>query len=175
MAKERVPSGALLLELGRFVWEAVNLEQDVYAICHLIDPRGAPAWGAEQASTRVRLARDALSKLDDAVLQERADHWLGEAEEALGHRNSVLHAVPLTLSSAPNAGTAEQDWLVHYPRKPTGAVQMHPLTEDSLLRLREQLATVRHAGEALGRELVETLWGHSAAGSERVQDGSADT
>lgn len=173
MGNERVPSDALLLELGRFVWEAINLEQDVYAVCHLIDPRGVLSWGAEPASTRIRLAREALAKLDDAALQERADYWLREADEALGHRNSVLHAVPLTLSP-PDDGATRQDWLAHYPRKPTGAVQMHPLTEDGLRQLREQLAKVRHAGDPLSRELVEKSW-RRGAGGEPVQDGSPDT
>lgn len=59
VAGERGPSDPVLLELGRLVWEAINLEQDVYAICHLIDPRGVPTWGSEQASTRIRQARAA--------------------------------------------------------------------------------------------------------------------
>ena len=42
VAGERRPSDPVLLELGRLVWEAINLGQDVYAICYLIDPRGVP-------------------------------------------------------------------------------------------------------------------------------------
>lgn len=148
----------MLLELGRLVWEAITLEQDVYAICHLIDPRGVSTWGAEHASTRIRQARPALVELDDAALREVADRWLGKADEVLAHRNSILHAVPLTLSYSPRAGGTEQEWLAHFPRKPSGSSKMRPLTEESLRQLRASLQAVRAAGTEVGQELVEKLW-----------------
>jgi hypothetical protein len=117
---------------------------------------GAPNRPA-RASGR-REPRAALFELDDAALREAADRWLGEADEVLAHRNSILHAVPLALSPPPGAEAAEQDWLAHFPRKSAGSARMRPLTEDSLRQIRESLEAVRAAGTEMGQELVEKRW-----------------
>lgn len=89
------PTDAVLLELGRLVWAAMNLEDVVYPLCQSVRPRHGH-FEPLLAGPRIKEALEDLGERSANELRERAAEWLVEARDALEERNAVFHGTPET-------------------------------------------------------------------------------
>ncbi|WP_432845996.1 hypothetical protein ACQPXB_35985 [Amycolatopsis sp. CA-161197] len=91
------PSEAVLVELGRVTWAAINLEDMVGYVCRWInqaDRDNAPA------SVRIDDARAVVDSTGGGNEQDRLRRWLDGARQVLeDERHQILHARPLTFMS----------------------------------------------------------------------------
>ena len=109
------PSDVVFVELGKLVWAAINLEDVVYSVCHVITP--TDSYHDIPIGTRITDALDALSDQPDAALRSKALTWLQTARGALDERNAVMHGIPVTfvpLSPDITPGNLDPD-LTHFP------------------------------------------------------------
>lgn len=150
------PPDDVLLELGRLIWAAINLEDVAYAMCRSIKPRGGP-FDDTPVIERIRRAQKDLEALPDVDLCHRADRWLQAASEALLERNAVLHAVPATFEPLlPEITPGNLDpVLAHFPRdKSRSPVHTH-ITVAGLQPIRRRLEQARVGWTDLAVELSD--------------------
>lgn len=138
------PDDAVLLELGRLTWAAINLEDVVYEIRRAVGPEPASLARAPIAEW----IKDALKKLSvwpESEIRETACHWLLAAQEALEDRNCILHSVPGTMVHIASDGavTMHGQVLDHIPRRRGGSFRRIPLAEDEFRLVRLKLANAR--------------------------------
>ena len=88
------PPDDVILELGRLLWSATNLEGDLHVICRTIGAAHGP-WDDCFVSTHAQHGLDQLGKLPPSELCTRAEEWLSEAKEAFADRNAVVHSTPV--------------------------------------------------------------------------------
>jgi hypothetical protein len=156
MASTPPPADDVLLELGRLVWAALNLEDVVYAVCRTITPRGP--FDDAPISGRIADALKTLRARPADTLRDQADTWLEAATTALEARNAVLHSTPGTFYPVPPAEPmpdAADQWLVHFPRDRTRPPVHTPLTAEGLGRTRHQLEQARDGWVELAVQLFE--------------------
>jgi len=85
---------AVLIELGRLTWSAINLEDCTDAICHNLVPRAR--GDRTPIGPRITAAVRALSQWEDGGSEvDQIRDWLLKAQLALEKRNALLHSVPL--------------------------------------------------------------------------------
>ena len=146
----------ILLELGRLVWAAINLEDVTYPLCRSVQPRFGP-FDDVFISRRIDQARKDLKRRPADDLRKLADAWLVEAKAALEERNGVMHSVPTVYLQADDLDRSPEvtgQWLTHFPRDRSRPVVRTPLTIEGLSRIRERLERAR-----LGwNELASELW-----------------
>ena len=159
------PSDDVLLELGRVVWAAVDLEYVAYWICRAVRPRSG--WYDDIAiGTRIDEAIGDLAQRPDDELHARAHDWLERAKDALAVRNTLLHAVPTAFVPTPGAEplSIAGPWLTHFPalrrnqdeseRKPAVHTE---LTVESLGTIRRRIEAVTDGWGDLVGELFDRL------------------
>lgn len=107
----------VLLELGRLVWAAIELENVVYYVCRSIKPRHEYDSDVP-IGRRIDEALSDLARCPADEMREFADQWLRAAKDALAERNAVLHSTP-TIRVVPGGPPPDPDgtWLTHAPRK----------------------------------------------------------
>ena len=154
------PDDAVLLELGRLTWAAINLEDVIPTVRRAIGPE-PPELARAPVSTWIKDALSVLATWPESPTRGTAVEWFGAAREALEKRNCVLHSVPATFVhiSGDGAVTAHGAVLDHIPARRGGSVRRTPLTEDALRCVHRQLAGARTGWV----ELCEGLARESAA------------
>jgi hypothetical protein len=146
----------VLLELGRLVWAALNLEDVVYTVCRSIQPRHGQ-FDVHPISDRIREALSDLEKRPDDALRAKAAAWLTEAKAALDERNAVIHStpvVPFDTSGSAETFQAGDPSLMHFRRNKRNDRVLTPLTVESLQRVRVRLQEARPAWA----DLAPALW-----------------
>jgi|ERR1700733_674633 len=147
------PPDKVLVELGRLVWAAINLEDVVWTFCRAVEPYDL--FDRSPVGTRINHALTALKKRPDGGLRQRAAAWLSEAKAALEDRNEIVHSTPgelIAMLGAPEPGT----WLIHFPNDPTKPAVHRAFTVDSLRAIRLRLEEARGGWSDLSPELWET-------------------
>jgi hypothetical protein len=137
------PDDAVLLELGRLTWAAINLEDVVPEVRRAVGPEPDNLARAPAAEW-IKDALEVLSAWPASDIRETASRWFSAAREALDERNSVLHSVPVTLITFDSGEiTVHGQALDHIPRRKDGSFRRISLTEDELRRVRLKLADAR--------------------------------
>jgi hypothetical protein len=154
------PPDEVLLELGRLVWAAINLEGIVYSVCRSVQPRGGP-YDKSNIGPRIDKARDDLLARPDDERRARADAWLAEAQAALMDRNSILHATPGTFVRVDRGGPPQESgpYFLHLPKDKTRPSVNTPLSVDALRQIRKRLEMAAISWT----ELASDLWEHRPA------------
>jgi hypothetical protein len=145
------PGDDVLLELGRVVWAALQLEDVVYAVCRSVRPRHGPSDDHPIGSRIDEALRD-LAQRPDNELRVDAYDWLVAAKAALIERNAVLHSAPYSVVTADDDS---DPFLLHLPRDKSGAV-VTALTVDALSSIRGRIEAARQGWSAL----AVALWEH---------------
>jgi hypothetical protein len=152
------PDDAVLLELGRLTWAAINLEDVIPTVRRAIGP--APKrLASEPVSVWIKDALDALGHWPESEVRETACRWFTAARQALQERNSVLHSVPVALFIRNDDGglTMHGQALDHIPARKGKPVRRILLAEDQLRVVRQKLTEARE-----GRtEICEALYKES--------------
>jgi len=87
---------AVLIELGRLTWSAINLEDCTDAICHNLVPLARD--DRTTIGPKIKAALKALRQWQDGGSEvDQIKGWLARAQLALEKRNALLHSVPLIL------------------------------------------------------------------------------
>lgn len=153
------PDGLLpdevLLELGRLVWAAINLEDVVYTVCRSVEPRHGP-FDDTFVSQRIDEALEDLRTRPDDQLRAMTEAWLAKAKEVLQERNAVLHSTPVTfVPLAPDIipGVLDPE-LAHFPKNKNRSPVHTALTIEGLRPIRRRLEAARVGWE----ELAPALW-----------------
>jgi len=150
------PADEVLLELGRLVWAAINLEDVVYTVCRSVRPRRGPSENTP-IGTRINEAIADLADRPNDDLRKTANAWLEEVRRVLEERNSVVHSVPGTfvfIGEGIPTPDRPDDELMHFPRDKSRPVVRTSLTVESLGAIRQQLQAAR-VGWA---DLAPKLW-----------------
>ncbi len=145
----------VLLELGRLVWAAINLEDVVYSVCRAAKPRDT--YDDTPAGPRIDRALDDLQRRPDDELRRDAEAWLNEAKAALMDRNHVVHAVPclfVPLTEDVISGDLGT-FLTHFPRKGKGEPVHIPLTVRGLRPIVRRLTEARVRWAEVATSLYE--------------------
>jgi hypothetical protein len=139
------PPDEVLLELGRILWAAINLEDLAEIVCSSVLGAGR----REPTGKKIKSALNEISSWVESPAREAGAQWLQRAQEALTLRHSIFHAVPgegfLPYDDGEGTFVVEEPggmWLQFFPRGGRG----HPprmLTSTELLRVREQLMEAR--------------------------------
>jgi hypothetical protein len=152
------PSDEVLLELGRLVWAAMNLEDVVFPTCRSVRPLLGP-FEPLQAGPRIKKALEDLQERPSGELRDRAEAWLIEARDALEERNAVVHGTPETMvwkgDSQPE-GEQPPQRLTKFSRKGTEPPVHVDLTLKSLGRIRSRLEAARQGWGEIAGELWES-------------------
>lgn len=158
------PDEAVLLELGRLTWAAINLEDVVPSVRYAIgpvpdslekrwEPEGSPVRLIRAPISKwITDAEEVLSGWPQSAIRDTALQWFGATREALIDRNNVLHSVPVT-------GPALED----LPTTRKGEFSRIRLIEEDLRRVRQKLTDARERGVDIYRGLCEA--GRRSAGS----------
>jgi hypothetical protein len=156
------PSDDVLLELGRLVWAAINLEDAVYAVCRSVKPRTGP-FDYAPIGSRIKDALGDLDLRDDVEVCSRVSAWLQEANGALVERNQVLHSVPASFEPLPGSAPVPEDakgtWLVHFGRARGGSrpPPVHtPMRVATLRKTRRRLVSARDGWADVASALYTT-------------------
>ena len=149
------PDDAVLLELGRLTWAAINLEDVVPTIRRALGP--APKRLArEPVSVWIKDALKVLSGWPESEVRRTASRWFNVAREALEDRNRVLHSVPVTLITIADGTVTEHGQaLDHLPRREGESFSRISLAEDKLRRVRQKLAAARDGWTEICVALLE--------------------
>jgi hypothetical protein len=144
----------VLLELGRLVWAAVNLEDVVSSVCRCIQPRHGP-YDDCLISQRIDEARKDLEVRPVDELRTKTDAWLVTARAALSERNSILHAIPVTfMPLAPDITPGSlEPMLAHFPKGQKRPPVHTELTIRGLRPVRTRLERARVGWDELAPEL----------------------
>jgi hypothetical protein len=86
----------VLTELGRVTWAAIKLEDYVEDVCSRIDPSNDPLTDKRFIGRRIADAKKALAGWAPSATRDEAGAWLERAWQAIGRRNAILHAIPIT-------------------------------------------------------------------------------
>jgi hypothetical protein len=157
------PTDAVLLELGRLVWAAINLEDVVYPLCRSVRPRHGP-FDDIPAGTRIKEALEDLQERSPDGLRDRAGAWLREAKDALEERNAILHGTPeIFMRVDGSEGPEEQPppRLTQFPRNRSRPPVHTDLTVEALGRFRRRLEEAREGWS----DLTSDLWASRPASS----------
>lgn len=100
------PDDAVLLELGRMTWAAINLEDVVSSARQAIGPT-PDGLARAPASEWIKDALKVLNTWPESGVRATACEWFRTAHEALEERNSVLHSVPVMVYSKINGEFTE--------------------------------------------------------------------
>jgi hypothetical protein len=138
------PDDAVLLELGRLTWAAINLEDIIPEVRRAIGPVPAPLIRAPAAEW-VKDALRVLAGWPKSEIQQTADRWFRTALAALEERNNILHSVPVTMVAISNDGTVTTHGqaLQHMPRRGRGSYRRIRLAENDLRLVRQKLVDAR--------------------------------
>ena len=146
------PTDAVLLELGRLVWAAMDLEYVANVVCRCVRPRRGPFDDLPVGARINEALRDLLNERPANALRNTAEHWLREAKAALEERHTILHSIPGTFVPLPGAedSAASEPWLMHFPalrgkgeRKPPVHTR---LTVENLALIRGRLGSAADGG-----------------------------
>ena len=149
------PSDVVFVELGKLAWAAINLEDVVYSVCHVITP--TDTYHDIPIGRRITDAVDALSAQPDTALRSKASAWLEAASAALTERNAVMHGIPVTfvpLSPDITPGNLDPD-LAHFPRDKSRMPVHTALTVAGLRPVTRRIETARFGWDELAVELYE--------------------
>lgn len=124
-----------LIELGKFTWEAIELEGYVDTVCSFICYAN-PREDRRAIGQKVKDAKTAMKAWTAADLTQTVVEWLDHASDALESRNAVLHGTVL-------ARTGRDREIVGYaigetPRKGRQYAQRE-LCADGIRQVREEL------------------------------------
>jgi hypothetical protein len=150
------PEDAVLLELGRMTWAAINLEDVIPTMRRAIGPE-PDGLSRAPVSARIKDALNCLARWPESVTREAAIRWLNAAERALKERNRVLHSVPVTVYARHPDGrfTEHGQALDHLPRGAGDSFSRTSLAEDDLRRVRQGLAAARQGWVETLQALLE--------------------
>lgn len=137
------PDDAVLLELGRLTWAAINLEDIVPQMRRALGPE-PDRLARAPAADWIKDALKVLSGWPESAIREIACRWFNAAQEALEQRNSVLHSVPgIWVTIKDGAVTTHGPVLEHLPKRKGGSYRRISLAEDELRLVRQKLADAR--------------------------------
>ena len=166
MASDLDPPSDVLLELGRLVWAAINLEGDVYAVCRSIRPRdpekrrkgrpGREAFDDLPIGTVISHAFEDLGTWPPSDLRSRAEAWLANARDALEERNAVVQSTPVTYAAIPGEVPVDPPpgpELMNFPRSGERPMVRTSLTVDGLGEIRRRTEAPQAESLTLGGEL----------------------
>jgi hypothetical protein len=156
-SQDAPPADGVLLELGRLVWAAINLEDVVYPICRSVQPRHGPFDDAPIGARIDEALKDLQNRPDDE-LRRRSDAWLVEAKAALAERNHVIHGtLSILIDVFENGPPVEAGRLLtHTPRNDRGGPVHTELSAEALEGIRRRLEQARDGWRELGPALWET-------------------
>jgi hypothetical protein len=138
------PDDAVLIELGRVTWAAINLEDVIPTVRQAIGPEPSKLVRAP-VSAWIKDGLGVLATWPQSPTRETASKWLRAAHEALQERNNILHSVPATLIhvSSDGAVTTHGEVLDLIPTRKGGSFRRVSLTEEELRRVCQKLADAR--------------------------------
>jgi hypothetical protein len=137
------PDDAVLLELGRLTWAAINLEDVLGTMRRALGPVPGRLDRAPP-SDLIKNALEVLSAWPESETRATACKWFRAAKEALDERNIVLHSVPVVLMSKTSDGFKEHGpALDHIPRSPARPVRRIALTTDGVRVVSRKLTDAR--------------------------------
>jgi hypothetical protein len=138
------PSDAVLLELGRLTWAAINLEDVIPSMRRAM---GRPPARLDRApiSEWVSNALGVLAGWPESEARQRGTRWFTTAQQALEERNHVLHSVPVIEYTRADDGTltAGRQALDYIPRRAGVPFSRIALSEGELRAVRQRLAGAR--------------------------------
>src|SRR4051794_11426257 len=94
--REELPD-EVLIELGRFTWAAIMLEDPTDSWCSVIHYAN-PREDRRSIGQKIKDARRDLLTWRESPGIEHVDTWLLGAAHALVRRNALLHSVPLVVT-----------------------------------------------------------------------------
>lgn len=150
------PDDAVLLELGRMTWAAINLEDVIPTMRRAIGPE-PKGLARTPASEWIKDALKCLAGWRESEAREAAIRWLNAALRALKERNRVLHSVPVTVYTRHPDGrfTEHGQALDHLPRGAADSFSRMPMAAEALRRVRQELADARQGWLEILQALVE--------------------
>jgi hypothetical protein len=150
------PDDAVLLELGRMTWAAINLEDIIPTMRRAIGPEPKELSRAP-ASEWIKDALKLLAGWPESEAREAAIGWFESAQRALKGRNQVLHSVPVTLVTRHRDGrfTEHGQVLDHLPRGTSDSFARTPLAENDLRQVSRRLAAARQGWVEICEAMME--------------------
>jgi hypothetical protein len=137
------PDDAVLLELGRLTWAAINLEDVIGTVRRAIGPT-PDRLARAPVSEWIKDALEVLSAWPESGVRDTACEWFRAAQEALEERNAVVHSVPVVIYSKANGEFTEHGpALDHIPRRKDRPFCRIPLDVDNLRLVSRKLADAR--------------------------------
>lgn len=137
----KAPSDAVLLELGRLVYAAIELERATYMLCRAVKP-----WSHEKPeppiSRAVATSLAIVRAKPECEIRASTETWLTSSLAALQERNSVVHADPMVRYESHDGedfkrvGGAQ---LVHFPSDKSRPAVRTDLTVEGLRPIREKI------------------------------------
>jgi hypothetical protein len=150
------PDDAVLLELGRMTWAAINLEDVIPMMRRAI---GSEPENLSRApvSEWIKDALECLASWSESKARKAAIQWFNAAQRALKERNQILHSVPVVVVTRhPNGRFTEHGQaLDHLPRGASDSFSRTPLSEDNLRRVSQRLAVARQGWVQIWQALLE--------------------
>lgn len=125
----------VLIELGRFTWAAILLDDLTDSLCsfiHLANPRE----DKRSIGQKIKDARRELRTWHQSPDIDQIDSWLVGAAAALERRNALLHSVPVVLMDS--EGRSVGHALAEMPRTGSEYFERH-LTVAGVRQVHDQL------------------------------------
>jgi hypothetical protein len=130
----------VLIELGRFTWAAILLEDLTDSLCGFIHYAN-PREDRRSIGQKIKDARRKLGTWNRSPDIDAIDSWLIRAAEALERRNALLHSVPMVLMDS--EGRSVGHALGEMPRSGSDYFERH-LTVDGVRQVRYELQIARN-------------------------------
>ena len=135
------PDDVVLLELGRLVYAAIELERATYMLCRAVKP-----WSVAKPEPPVsQIVASSVSILrgkPDCDIRTTTESWLDRSLSALQERHSVVHGDPMVrYEEHPGEGFRQvgDPQLVHFPNDKTRPMVRTNLTVDGFRPIRNRI------------------------------------
>ncbi len=156
----RAPSDAVLLELGRLVYAAIELERATYMLCRAVKP-----WSHEKPeppiSQVIATSLEILGAKPECEIRAATETWLTDALAALQERNSVVHGDPMVRYEAHDGEGFQRvggAHLVHFPNDKTKPTVRTDLSVEGLQPIRKRIEDLESRWAAVTSKFAE--WEH---------------
>jgi hypothetical protein len=137
----RPPTDDVLLELGRLIYAAIELERATYMLCRAVKP-----WSLDKAeppiSKVITRSLTILQGKPESDVRAATEVWLMDSLAALQERNSVVHGDPMVRWEAPDGKEFERvggPQLVHFPNDKTKPTVHTDLSVEGLRPIRVRI------------------------------------